>query len=59
MPVAGNKFVEFQSLDKPEGNKRFADVFSVEFSGPDKVPTLSKEGLTSTWDNNHHNNRGA
>lgn len=48
--MAGGKSVEFQSLDKPEGNKRFADVFAVEFDSASGAPVLSREGLRGLWD---------
>ncbi len=58
MPV-GDKRVEFQSLDKPEGNKRFADIFKVEFNG-DSEPTISRTDMGSLWQdygNNKNFNR--
>ena len=58
MPLPdGSGAVEFQSMDKPEGNKRFVDIFNVNFVTQDdnRIPKLSHEGLKSLWDSRNKN----
>ena len=51
IPTKEGNIVEFQALDKPLYNKRFADVFEVTYfkDDPDCTPQLSQQDLKSCF----------